>query len=88
MSSRCACLIGLYKSCNHLSCCESRQLAVVVFFFLSSFLFWFFFCFFFYATCFPRIYWLKCSSWVCRSIFIVCLVDLFFVGKSIIFLHA
>ena len=40
-------------------------------------------------TCFPRIYCLKCSSWVCRFIVVICL-DVFFLfcfEKSIVFLH-
>ena len=40
MSSRCACLTGLCRSCNHLSCCEFRQLVfffppVIIFFALT-----------------------------------------------------
>ena len=53
-----------------LSCCEFRHL---VFFFLV---------FFFYSTvtfcfseaCFPRIYCLNSTSWVCRFIYVVFLV--------------
>ena len=33
------------------------------------------------------IYCCKCSSWLCRLIFVVCFVDLF-IDKSIIFMHA
>ena len=48
------------------------------FFFSSNFVFFCFFFCFISETCFPRIYCLKCSSWVCRYIVVVCLDDFFF----------
>ena len=53
-------LAGLCRS-NHLSCCEFRHL-VIFFPYSISFICW--------QTCFPRIYCLNSSFWVCRFIFV------------------
>ena len=63
-----ACLACLCRS-NHLSCCEVRNQLLL--FFTYSFIY--------SETCFPRIYCLNSSSWVCRLTLVVFLVDLFLV---------
>ena len=59
-------------------CAEAATIEAAVSLGIWCFFFSPVFCLFCSEICFPRIYCLKCSSRVCRFIFVVCLVVFFF----------